>query len=431
MNIEKKEGENVSEFKVIKNLVNLSQEELTIINENIDNNTGNIQLLDLINKINLTEERRAKLKEIQERKLPEVRQKWFNRYNKIVESSKTLDHNLSLLRLNPYTEFENDPYIFFGIGGGSKALCKGLPFDVLTMILTGEKIRKEMGIKKGRILLANRITYTNISRNPEFSEESIDRVMKAEKEIIKLVLRKFKILQYWDVFLQTDIESVIGKHEVKNYEDLIKQGDSSPLVGGHHYAIEMSDIYSLVGKKSGGIKLGWFMRNLDKENGGYIMDEQPFHVRYILFMAKQNICNKVTLAYANAGARLYPGPTGHLEKESPYICYQPENRLLLSPFEKPIEKLKKATLAGGAFQYKYYRKLMNGIIELFEELVLGKNENGTINRINTIGQNDFRGNGIAEKIEFILKYIFDGEDEYKIIWENAFGYLKGKDKNGI
>lgn len=412
------------QFRVLSNLVELSDEELKIINDNIDNNPENIQLLDYINMINLSDDKIKRLKSEQEKQIPEGRKSLFAKYNQIINSSKTMDHNLSLLRLNPYTEFENEPYLFFGMGGGSKALCKGLPFDILTMILTGEKIRRKMGIKKCRILLANRITYTNIPRNKEFSRESIDRVMKAEKAIILLALKKFNFIDNWEVFLQTDIEKIIGTDGKKEYEDIISKADSSKIVGGHHYSIEMADIYSLVGKNSGGIKLGWFIRNLDKKNGGYIMDEQPFHARYVLFMAEQNIRNKVTLAYANAGARLYPGPTGHLEKESPYICYQPENRLLLSPFEKPIEKLGKATLSGGGFQYKYYRKLMNGIIELFEELVLGFSDDNKINRIPVSGSNEFRGNGIAEKIKFILDYIYEDEYKYEKIWEDAFGMPK-------
>lgn len=411
----------MDELKILSNLVYIPDEELSAIYKNLKNNTENIQLLDYLYKIALPEEEIKNISIIQQKQVPEERKKFLNKYKEFINSSKTMEHNLSLLRLNPYTEFEKEPYLFFGMGGGSKALCKGLPFDVLTMILTGEDLRRKLGLKKCRILLANRITYTNIPRNKEFSKESIDSVMKTEKEIILLVLKKFKILEYWDVFLQTDIETIIGKEENIEYERFINEADNSKIVGGHHYSIEMSDIYSLVGKNSGGIKLGWFIRNIDAKNGGYIMDEQPFHARFALFMAEQNHRNKVTLAYANAGVRLYPGTTGNLEKESPYICYQPYNRVLLSPFEKPVEKLEKATLAGGGFEYKYCRKFMNGIIELFEKIVLGENEDKSIKRIPISNANRFRGNSIAEKIEFIINYIFTDEDKYKKIWQDAFG----------
>lgn len=413
-------------LNILRNFVDLTDEELNKIYKNLDNNKEEIQLLDYINQISLSKNEVDEILEIQGRLVPEERKDYFEKYNKLIKASRTLEHKLSDLRINPYTEFENSPHLFFGMGGGSKALCKGLPFDVLTMILTGENIRRKMNIGKCRILLANRITYTNIPKNAEFSKESIDRVMTAERDIINLILKKFGISDYWEAFLQTDIENVIGKEAKKQYEEMIEQGDKSKIVGGHHYSIEMADIYALVGREQGGIKLGWFIRNLDKVNGGYIMDEQPFHARFVLFMAKQNMKNKVTLAYANAGARLYPGPTGELEKESPYICYQPDNRLLLSPFEKPIEKLKKATLAGGAFQYKYYRNFINGIIDLFENLVLGEDENGKVNRIKISNKNEFRGHDIAQKVEFILNFIFNGEEEYKEVWKNAFGITNSR-----
>lgn len=414
----------------IKNLINsLTLEELQVIYKNIDKNKEKIQLLDFIDQIDLPQSKIKEIKELQKKQIPPERNEYFEKYLKMVKSSRTLEHKLCELRINPYTEFEKSPPLFFGMGGGSQALCKGLPFDVLTMILTGEYFRRTMNLGECRILLANRITYTNIPRNKEFSKRSIDKVMTAERDIINLVLKKFGFDKNWKAFLQTDIEEVIGKRANNKYENLIVEGDKYKFVGGHHYSIEMADIYSLVGRRCGGVKLGWFMRNVDKVNGGYIMDEQPFHARFALFMAAQNITNKVTLAYANAGAKLYPGPTGELEKESPYICYHPENRLLLSPYENAIDKLKEATLAGGAFQFKYYRNFLNGIIDLFENLVLGMDEKGRTNRIKVNNKNEFRGSDIAEKADYILKFIFEGEEKYKKVWDKAFGSQASRKEN--
>jgi len=407
-------------FKVLKNLVNISKDEIIKILINLNNNKDKIQLLDYLYSLGLSRKDTDEIIKLQELNIPLERRDYFNKYKKIILSLRTTEHNLSNLRLNPFTQFEKQPPLFFGIGGGSKALCKGLPFDVLAMVLTAEKLKRDLGLSECRILLANRITYTNISKNPEFSEMSIDNVMRAERDLLELVIKKFGF-KNWKIFLQTDLEKIVGKDVKNEYEKLITQADQTGLVGGHHYSIEMADIWSLVGQDIGGIKLGWFMRNMDNENGGYIMDEQPFHARFNLFLALQNMQNNVTLAYANAGVRLYPGPTGALEKESPYICYQPENRLLLSPFEQPLLKLKKATLAGGGFQFKYLRNLMSGIIDLFEELVLGYGENQKVNRIHfnkTI--DDFKCKTLAIKIEFIQHFIFNGEKEAKKIWRSGF-----------
>jgi len=405
-------------IKILKNLVNLNDQNLRDIFTNLQKNNS-IQLLDYVNNLGLPEDFIKNILAGQSKQIPKEREKYFEKYKKIILSLRTVEHNLSILRLNSFTKFEAHPPLFFGMGGGSKELCKGLPFDVLGMLLTAEKLKRELQLSECRILLANRITYTNIPKNFEFSEIAIDNVMKGERDLLRLVVNKFGFSN-WKIFLQTDLEEIIGKDIKNNYEKLIQAADKMELVGGHHYSIEMADIWSLVGQEIGGIKLGWFIRNLDNKNGGYIMDEQPFHVRFNLFMALQNIKNNVTLSYANAGARLYPGPTGALEKASPYICYQSKNRLLLSPFEKPMIKLKEATLAGGGFQFKYYRNLMSGIINLFEELVIGIDQNSEIEKI-PIGASDrFRGDKLASKIEFIHHYIFDGGTEARQIWQKAF-----------
>lgn len=409
------------ELKVLRNLVDINDNDFNIITSNLTNSKDKIQLLDYLYKLGFSKEFTDDVLKIQSKTIPPERFKYFEKYKKLVLSLRTVDHNLSLLRLNPFTAFEKHPPLFFGMGGGSKELCKGLPFDVLAMLLTAEKFKRELSLSECRVLLANRITYTNIPKNPEFSEKSIDNVMLAEKYLMQLTINKFNFSN-WKIFLQTDIEQVIGRDGKKEYEEIIKDADKTLFVGGHHYSIEMADIFSLVGQNDGGIKLGWFMRNLDEKNGGYIMDEQPFHARFNLFMALKNIKNNVTLSYANAGARLYSGKTGALEKESPYICYQPENRILLSPFEDPIKKLKKATKHGGGFEYKYYRVYLSGVISLFEELVLGKDEVGNIKRIPIVKQNSFKCHDIAQKIEFIQKYIFSGDEleRAKEIWKSAF-----------
>jgi|GEM_PF-1869563 len=405
-------------IKILKNLVNINDQNLKDIFCNLQNN-NDLQLLDYIHNLGLPTKFIEDLLTYHSKQIPEERKIHFKKYTKTILSLRTIEHNLSVLRLNSFTKFESHPPLFFGIGGGSKELCKGLPFDVLGMLLTAEKLKKELQLSENRILLANRITYTNIPKNSEFSEIAIDNVMQGERDLLQLVVKKFGF-ENWKIFLQTDLEKIVGTEAKNNYENLIQLADKTELVGGHHYSIEMADIWSLVGQENGGIKLGWFTRNLDNENGGYIMDEQPFHARFNLFMALQNLKNNVTLSYAKAGARLYPGATGVLEKESPYICYQPKNRLLFSPFEQPIEKLKTATLAGGGFQFKYYRVLMSGIIDLFEELVLGRDQDNKIKRIPVTSDNIFRGDRLAQKIDFIHHYIFDGEDEAKQIWSKAF-----------
>src|SRR6266567_6630181 len=57
---------------------------------------------------------------------------------------------------------------------------------------------------------------------------------------------------------------------------------------------------------------------------------------------------------------------------APYICYNPKDRILLSPFEDSVKKLHSATQAGGGLRSKYIRRHFGDIVRLFEEIVLGK-----------------------------------------------------------
>ncbi|MFH1326324.1 MAG: hypothetical protein ABIH48_02550 [Candidatus Falkowbacteria bacterium] len=158
---------NDPKLKILRNLVNINDIDLNKIFTNL-NKSKDIQLLDYIYYLGLPENLIRKIKDNLTRSIQEEREKYFREYKRTILSLRTTEHNLSNLRLNPLTEFEKHPPLFFGMGGGSKELCKGLPFDVLSMLLTGEKLKRELQLSECRILLANRITYTNIPKNQEF-----------------------------------------------------------------------------------------------------------------------------------------------------------------------------------------------------------------------------------------------------------------------
>ena len=395
-----------------KSLVDINKKTLGQIANNITNN-ANLYLFDHIHNAGLSQEVITEL-------IPPTRKNTLEQFVKAAHNIPSIETSLTVKRINPFTEFEKSPPLFFGIGGGSQMLCKGLPFDVLLMILTGEKLRRLLNLGECRILMANRITYTNISHSSEFSKESIDRVIKGERDLLQIVLEKLKIQDYWKVILQSDLERIIGSSLKKRYEHIIADADSVDFVGGHHYSIEMADIWALVGQKTGGIKLSWFIRKPDKACGSYIMDEQPFDARFNLYTALRNEINKISFAYTPAGARLFSKSVNILEKVPPYICYYPKRRLLLSPFENAVEKLANATQLGGGFNFKFIRSLFRNIAMLFEEIVLGEDAEGRIKKIPTSGYVKFKGQVYAERIEYILQFIFSDTPDAKKIWNKSF-----------
>ena len=342
------------------------------------------------------------------------RGEYYVSYNRIAKHP-VMEEALTRARLNCFTRFEENPPLYFGVGGGSRMLCRGLPFDILAMILAGEKLRRELGLEKCYIILADRITSTNIGK-ADFTEGGINRVLTGEKELLEIVLRKFGIEDHWLSFLETGFKEVLGESLYKVYEETISDADSAPFMGGHHYAEETAITEALVNQEKGGIKLGWFIRNPPKIGGhfGYVMDEQPFDARFLLYTAYKDLPNRVSFAYTKAGVRLFPGKTGLLEKAAPYLCYYPENRILLRPKEDPVKKLGAATKSGGGFNFVWTREFFQGICSLFEELIL-KSE------ISVSNEEDFPGEKIARKMKEISSFVFEGEEKKaEKIWETTF-----------
>lgn len=409
------------DFIGLRHLVDLKDYHVEQIARNVIVRPDQIQLVDFIDQIGLDEETKAAVRHAQAELVPEERVPFLQKLARIREATPSLEFRLSLARINPFTKFEDGPPLLFGMGGGSKALNKGLPIDILSMVLTAEKLRRELGLGRCRIICANDITYTNIPKNSEFSKEAIDRVLGGERDLLQLVVERFGIADHFDIFLGTDIGQVIGDEAKEQYDAMIIDADTVPFVGGHHYSMEMAEMYYLIGGETGGVKLGWFMRHLEKTHGGYIMDEQPFDARYTMYLAYRGLPNKTSIPYAHAGVRLYPGVRGLVNKAAPYICYEPDDRILLSPFEDPVRKLSEATKAGGGLRLKSIRRHFGSIIKLFEEVVVNKRavlptsgldcpieRRVEIDDLLEAELGEYSADRVGRRLQYILDFVFEG-----------------------
>jgi len=284
------------------------------------------------------------------------------------------------------------------------------------MVLTAEKIRREVSGGKINILCANDITYTNIGKHPSFSEESIDTVMSAERDLLQLVVQKFGIADHFNIFLSTDLDKIIGSDAKKAYDSMVQDAKETPFVHDQHYAMEIAEMYSLINQELGGIKLGWFMHDTNPNQPKYIMDEQPFDARYMLYLASRGLTNTVSIPYAKAGLKLYPDKNGFAQKAAPYIDYEPANRILLSPFENAREKMIESSKNGGGTNLKSVRRHFLSIFKLFEDLVLNKQIDNPY-----LLEEGKKGQRYGNKIQFILDYIYDdNRSRSEKIYKKAF-----------
>lgn len=105
--------ENNEGLKNLRNLVDISKDDISTVIKNIQDNSCDVQLLDYINDILADKSLIESIQEKQNCTIPEARKEYFLRYQKLILSLRTVNQPLSRLRLNPYTEFENHPPLFF------------------------------------------------------------------------------------------------------------------------------------------------------------------------------------------------------------------------------------------------------------------------------------------------------------------------------
>ncbi|RJR16567.1 hypothetical protein C4579_00095 [Candidatus Microgenomates bacterium] len=392
-------------LKILKSLVKVSGEDIRQITQYALTNPR-IHLFDFANMLGLPDQIQKELqenREILDLTTPFERMENVRKLKRIIDSTPIL-HALSKDRIHPLTSFEEGVPLFFGMGGGSRMPCQGLPLDVLKMVFTGEKLRRELGLSQCFVLGADVITYTNIGRSPGFTKEKVDQVIGTEITVLNKLFSRFGF-SHWKAIRQSELDQHFSSQKISTWQQNIAQADSVAFVGGHHYAIEMSDIQLMV---PNGIKLGWWIRPLTR-NTGYIMDEQPFHARFALVMSFLNKPHATTLLYTHAGSRLLLGDDGLLQKEAPYITYTPARRLLLSPFEDVKRKLEWTENRGGGLTIPFVRNQMQAMVDLFEELVVripisGKSENEIL----------------ANKLQFIVEQGVGNDSHISQMWQEAF-----------
>lgn len=391
-------------LRTLQSLVNISPNDIATIAQNAVNDPE-IHLFDFKDMLGLQDKNSDELNEnaqLLEATQPPARLLKKQALNDIIDALPTM-HPLSKARIHPLTSLESGVPLFFGMGGGSRMPCQGLPFDVLKMVLTGEKIRRELGLSQCFVLGADEITYTNIGKTPEFTKDKVDNIIGAEIALLNEFFGRFG-LKHWQAIKQSQLAQHFSPNKVAEWRTNIEQADKVSFVGGHHYAIEMADIQLFV---PNGIKLGWWTRPLTVGTG-YIMDEQPFHARFSLLKAFLGKPHATTLLYTHAGARLLLGKDGLIEKEAPYITYTPEKRLLLSPFEQVERKLAWAEFRGGGL-LPFIKEQMEATIALFEELIAPLSVCANTER-----------DLLAKKLQFIITKGVGNDSKLEEMWQKAF-----------
>lgn len=294
--------------------------------------------------------------------------------------------------LNPNTQWNNKPRLYFGMGAGSQQLTKAFPMGVLNMLFASEFLRREFALSRCTIVCGDIMTKTN-----PFPPADIDRIVMAERDMIQFIVNLFGF-DNWNIILMSDLhaindggvvwknniflvdpekcrhpEYIIGLQWWYRYINNGIKASPYKCLGfdsrGHednwHFAMESAVTHYTV---SNGIHYGWYIpgpdipdaetmeRIIEKHGKPKVMDEQPFDEFYIWThrIIKQaggpTEPDRITPIYSMADVRL--PKSNEIERVPPYIAYYPERRILMCDGPDQIRQ----KVAGIYGEWKFSKK---------------------------------------------------------------------------
>lgn len=242
--------------------------------------------------------------------------------------------------------------LYYGTGLTTpNAISVGLPFDILGMMLTAEKIRRAGKFDN----VFHHIADTHAKTNDWIDHVDVDTVATRTVETLEQVKKNLK-LENFKIVLASSFDSS------PEYKTLVNSfGESDE----HEYVRrEMADMEWYRSRDDVRIKLGWIIQAKETDMG---FDERRFDREYLRFHPGQ-----MSFVYIKPGRTFNPSRP----KVSPYISIDGEERLLLAPGTN-VQEVFDATddpNLGGA------KKHIQNIVRLYEGLYgsLGKIWDGGI-----------------------------------------------------
>ena len=225
---------------------------------------------------------------------------------------------------------------WFGVGVSNGAPSRGLPVDVLAMVLAQEMIRRTLGQRRSRILVAD----TNALRCG-FDELAVRRVASNVERTLAAVVRQWK--------LPVDVFRASTHPRQREIDMLARTLARSPETSNPYVAEQLAQM-ELMRREGAAIKLGWTLSSSTH-------DEAYFDSRFA-----RTFPVAPTFVYAIGGRTLDP----RKPRACPYLCDDPSSRVLLRRGEDVRTKLSE----GGAAA-RGYRRLLGKIARAHARLIGG------------------------------------------------------------
>ena len=201
---------------------------------------------------------------------------------------------------------ESSTGLFFGIGlSNRETLTKYLPFDVIGMVLAGELVKRNLGLKSATVLVADEHAKTN-----GFDPQEIDRIALERRGELSKAVEKLGFAG-WDIVLASDMSK-----DPLYAEILSSVGDGN---GYEKFQTANVEYFRRLGR---GIKIGWMHEGMER-------DERRFDMLY-----KSAFGDRETFVYTKAGRALDGTPL------PPYLNCPTRGRLFLREGEDITGKVK-------------------------------------------------------------------------------------------
>ncbi len=297
----------------------------------------------------------SKIDQVQTRK-SKITGKGSHTLADVVGKEPLFEREPSLQGINPEVQDFRDKAVYFGTGlCNPKELSKEVPFDVLSMVLCSEKIRRVIGLKKTYHFIAD----SHALSNEAFDARKVELLARKRRQLFQKMAKNFGFNRY-EVVQASDFDNT------DRYKAILNR---IPKLGHEYVRRELTDIEWFRQQKGVVIKMGWIIQATKTLLG---FDERLFDSKYA-----ETLGNNMCFLYVRAGRTF----NRRRPKASPYIHLEGENRILLKPdedvelkFARAEESLKDKHLGGA-------RKHLNYILRLYQELVSPLSRGSTEERI--------------------------------------------------
>lgn len=227
--------------------------------------------------------------------------------------------------------------LYFGVGlcngGDFPHLSKGVPIDILAMILASELLSG-----KKNILIADTHAKTNGFRYNEIREVAAHYKNTLTKVIGNLGL------EGWDIISASDIDS--SQEYLSVFNSIDEPND--------YFRRELTDMVWFSREKDVGLKLGWALK------GSRNSDETSFDRRF-----REVFDESISFVY------LVPGVTFNIRRPraAPYFCDDKNSRILLEEGENAESKINNARVIFGEHGVCTYKNFLTDLLRLYTKVI--------------------------------------------------------------